>query len=79
MIDLINAVISGLASAVTGILALLPQSPFSWDVSGLSSYLATINYFVPFSAVGTMLYSYVTAVLAYYAIRWLLRLVKYIE
>lgn len=79
MVDILNWFIDVLASLVEGVLSILPNSPFSWDVSGLSPVMAIANYFVPFAALFTVLGTYVISVAAWYAVRWILRIGKYIS
>lgn len=78
MIDILNAVIRAVSTAVVAVLSLLPSSPFTWDFSGLSSYLGYFAYFVPVGTLVAVMAAYVGAVLTWYGIRWLLRFVRYI-
>lgn len=78
MIDFVNAMIQDIASILTAILSLLPSSPFTWDLSGASSFMGWFDYFVPVSAIVTLISSYVAAVAVWYMYRWVLKLVKFI-
>lgn len=79
MTDIINGLIAAIGSLVSGMLNLLPQSPFLWDLGGLKSYMGIINYFIPFGALGGIMTTYVAAVLLWYAVRWALRFARYIN
>lgn len=79
MIDFLNFLIKNFAAIVVGILNLLPQSPFTWDVGALGPYMAYINYFIPFGVLAGIMSTYLVAVLTWYAVRWVLRFVKYID
>lgn len=77
--ELINAVIKGIASIVGALLYLLPNTPFSWDLGSLSGIWGVANYFIPFAAIISMVITYTTAVALWYAIRWILRITRYIQ
>lgn len=73
---LINAFIKALGSVVTGLLDLLPNTPFSWTLGGLSSYWHYVTVFVPIPEMITMLIAYLSAVSVWYVVRWALRFIK---
>lgn len=69
---------------VAVILAILPNSPFQTEefsagLDKFSTIMAQINYFIPFGWMLTILTGYVTAVLIWYGLRWLLRIAQYID
>lgn len=76
---IINALVQLLAMIASAVLSLLPDSPFSWDfVETIKSmpYMSVVFYFIPFEAMISITMAYVTAVVVYYAVRWVLRLIK---
>lgn len=64
-------------------LAILPDSPFrDIDTSDLGIFgdvMGYVNYFVPISTFLLITTAYLSAVLVWYAVRWILRLVQYID
>lgn len=78
IISALNKIIQLLADAVMLILNLLPQSPFTWELGALSPFWGVVNYFIPFGALAGIMATYVTAVLVWYGVRWILRLGRYI-
>lgn len=75
----INKIIDFLAAAVVLVINLLPQSPFTWQLGALGPYMSFVNYFIPFAAISGVMATYVTAVLLWYAARWILRFSRYIS
>lgn len=60
----------------------LPESPFSEVVVELTPFhkvMSWINYFVPVGTMLAILTTYLAAVFAWYGVRWILRLAKYID
>lgn len=79
MIDFLNTVISALATVLNGLLSLLPQSPFNFDMSAAAPYLQFFDYIVPVTAILSLLTAYVAAVVIWYMYRWILRIIKFIK
>lgn len=79
MTDIINGIISAIGSLVSGLLGLLPKTPFTWDMGNLGPYMGMINYFIPFNALAGIMAAYVAAVALWYVVRWALRFVRYIN
>ncbi|TEB13558.1 hypothetical protein Psfp_03422 [Pelotomaculum sp. FP] len=78
-IAILNAIIKGFASIVMVILAVLPSSPFTWDLGELSGIWGVANYFIPFAGMITLAVNYTLAVATWYGIRWILRFTRYIQ
>lgn len=76
---IVNAVIKGFAGVITSLLALLPTSPFTWNLGGLSGFWKYVTYWIPIPEMITELSAYLVAVATWYVIRWVLRFVKYIQ
>lgn len=62
----------------------LPDSPFQTGkiAEGLNSFadiMSGINYFVPIGSMIAITVLYLTAVLIWYGVRWILRLAQYID
>lgn len=65
-------------------LALLPNSPFANEtfINGLAQFqtiMSNINYFIPFNDMFLFMGIYLLAVIIWYGLRWVLRLVNYID
>jgi len=65
-------------------LMLLPDSPFQSiefknGLSAFSDLMSHINYFIPFGQMLGIGAAYITAVAIWYAVRWVLRMVQYID
>ena len=84
MIGIFQAIIDWLSKLAAVALAVLPNSPIASAVNsvnfqGFTQIMGWINYFVPIGTFITILTAYVSAVLIYYGVRYVLRLAKYIE
>lgn len=79
MIGILNAIISGLGTVLTGLFSLLPPSPFQFTYSLNNTWLGYINYFLPFSSAIAHLSLYLVAVGVYYGFRAVLRWIKAIN
>ncbi|RJQ26227.1 MAG: hypothetical protein C4589_10085 [Peptococcaceae bacterium] len=79
VISILNTIIENLSVVIIAILNLLPNSPFTWDLGALSTYVGVMNYFIPFRAMATIMMAYVAAVTVWYTVRWVLRFAKYIQ
>lgn len=76
-IDSIGSSISGVLS---WLLALLPDSPFqSISNSDVSSYLGTLNWFIPLAQIVAILELWLIAVLTFYIYSIILRWIRAIE
>ena len=79
-IGLINHIISGLGTALTVLVGILPNSPIqAIDNSAISQYLGCINWIIPVSDMLAELSLFCAAVLIYYAIQIVLRWIKVVE
>lgn len=81
---MIDIIMEFLADMVEGALGWLPESPFhdivsSGQLSGFSTIMGYINYFVPIGTILTILTIYLSAVLLWYGVRWIMRLAQYID
>lgn len=76
MIAILNHIISSLAYALSGLLDLLPTSPFNFVLNIDSTWLSAINWIFPVASVVAHLEVYVLAVAMYFAIRIALRWIK---
>lgn len=82
MMKFVNSFIEQVANAVDLILLLLPDSPFKWAIiSDLVNHpiWSNVNYFIPFDVLASIMLTYVSSVLIWYALRWLLRFVQFIQ
>lgn len=65
-------------------IAWLPDSPFQTAdfkqaLASFSEIMSNINYFIPFGGMFAITTIYVSAVLVWYAARWVLRIARYID
>lgn len=82
LIKFINIIIKGLGVILTGLLAILPNSPFEKYLiqnSYLRQYVGYINYFVPIAEMLVVLETWCVAIAVYYSIQVVLRWLKTIE
>jgi len=73
---LINGLFDLISAALTAILSLLPNSPFTWNLDGASPALTWIFWLIPIPQMITTITVYITAALAYFVIRIALRWLK---
>lgn len=76
MLDIIQWLIDAIAYILSGVISLLPDSPFLWNVP---SWLEPVAYFIPFGSMLTVFGYYTAAVLVWYGIRLIFRLVRAIQ
>lgn len=69
MIAILNAIIASLASILTGLLSLLPASPFVFTLNIDDGILAAINWIFPVAGAITHFSAFCIAVALYYLIR----------
>jgi hypothetical protein len=79
IIKIINTILDKFCDVAMVVLGMLPESPFFWDLGGLGNIFGFANYFIPFASMLTLMTSYVSAVAIWYAVRWVLRIIRYIE
>lgn len=61
-------------------LNILPDSPLRFDVpDNIRKYIGYANYFIPFSAMLDVTLAYVGAVAVWYFVRWIMRIIRYIQ
>lgn len=80
LIDFANLLISGLASAISAILSLLPGSPFSaLDNTPIQQYIGYVNWFIPVYDIELELAACCASILIYYAYQVFMRWGKVVE
>lgn len=80
VISILNYIISGLGTIITGILSILPASPFSAiDNSSVSEYLGYLNWIIPLDQIIAILEVWLIAIATFYIISIALRWVKAIQ
>lgn len=79
-VDMINLIISALGAVLSGILYILPSSPFTgiFNNSSISSYLAGLSWIIPFGLMISVLETWLTAITVYYIYQIVLRWIKVI-
>lgn len=77
---LVNWIISEVGRIVAGLLDLLPDSPFRGvELNSLGQYAGWVNYFIPVGRILGLLVVWLGAVSVWYFLRWVLRMVRYID
>lgn len=77
VVGIFNKIISLIGGGLSAILFLLPNSPFSWDISGIdNSFLKIIFWIIPIQQILASLEAYILSVGLYYAVRTILRWAK---
>ena len=76
MIAIFNIFLSGVASALSAVLSLLPTSPFLFMESLDLTWLNYANYIMPINAAVAHLQAFCLAVMVWYGLRVLLRWLK---
>ncbi len=76
MVNIINAIISKLGSALQALLMILPQSPFDYVLEVDNKFVQNINYILPLPQVVAHITAMVQAVIIYYGIRIVLKWIK---
>lgn len=79
MIGVVNKIIELLASALSAVIGLLPDSPFGGLSFPSTGFWGWVGLVVPVEGILLMLAAWVGAILGWYAIRWVFRFVKYID
>lgn len=80
VISILNYIISGLGTIITGILSILPASPFSAiDNSSVAEYLGYLNWIIPLDQIIAILEVWLIAIATFYIISIALRWVKAIQ
>lgn len=77
--SILNALIQFFAFVSNAVLSLLPDSPFQWSVVNVIKsmpYIGVVFYFIPFEGMISLTMAYITAVIGYYSVRWVLRIIK---
>lgn len=78
--SIINSGISWLKNMVAGVIDLLPDSPFSFDIPDyVQDILGYINYFVPIGGMIKILTAWTACIIVWYAASVLMRWIKAIE
>lgn len=81
---IVDAIITWLEVAARAAILLLPESPFanlslSKFPDAFGNVMGWINYFVPIGQMLLIMTTYLTAVMIWYTVRWILRLTQYID
>lgn len=76
MLQIVQWIIDALGFLLQSLLSMLPDSPFLWDVP---EWLKPVTYFIPFGSMLSLLFYYCSAVIVWYSIRTLFRVVKAIS
>lgn len=79
LVSILNGLIEVLYFIATGITLLLPDSPFTFENLSWGNFGKAVGFIFPVSAMGMHMTAILTAFLTYYAIRWLLRLIRQVQ
>jgi len=73
----LNKFIGLVGSSLTALLAILPNTPFTWDTSTIDNfYLSILFWLVPVQSMVVVLVNFAAATAVYYGIRTVLRWAK---
>lgn len=77
IINIINFIIKIFGGIISGILSVLPNSPFSvFNNSSVSEYLSGFAWIVPFGQIISLLELWTAAIIVYYVYQIVLRWLK---
>ncbi|MFJ7484629.1 hypothetical protein [Bacillus thuringiensis] len=76
---IVNFLINGLVVAITWLLGLLPDTPFRFEAIQWGDFGKLIGAIIPVAKVFTHFTLILGAFLLYYAIRWVLRIIRMIQ
>lgn len=80
MVSIANWIIDLIYTIIMSILNILPDSPLRFSLDeNFKTYIAYVNYFIPLGTLVAILVSYTAAVAVWYGIRWVMRLIRYIQ
>lgn len=81
-VSVLNWIISTLGSLVSGIISILPKSPFaSFESSWFSGikHIEYVQWIIPIDSIIALVSSFVIAVLGYYLLKWVLNWIKMVN
>lgn len=79
LVNIINWLIDVFASAIEGIVSLLPKTPFEFKEVVWGDFGNFILYFIPVSTIATHFTLILGAIALWYAYRWIFRLLQVIR
>jgi hypothetical protein len=79
LVTILNGIIEVLYLIASGIVALLPDSPFQFEPLELGIFGQIIGLVFPVGDMATHMTLILSAFAMYYVVRWLLRLVRQIQ
>lgn len=79
LVAILNGLIEVLYIIGLGLMAILPDSPFNFDDLSWGPFGDAVGFFFPISAMGIHFAALLTAFGFYYAVRWLLRVIRQVQ
>lgn len=79
LVAILNGLIEVLYLIGTALTFLLPESPFDFKNLSWGQFGKAVGFIFPISAMGLHMTAILTAFLTYYAIRWLLRVIRQVQ
>lgn len=80
LVDFLNTVISAVAVVISAVLSVMPNSPFTWDFSQVTSPLLKILVWVlPLQSMISVLGAWIGAIVVYYSYVVIMRKVGLIK
>ena len=77
IIKMCNVLIKGVGAVLSGLVSILPNSPFvALSNSAISKYLPTLNYFIPVNEIISIGETWLVAIGVYYIYQAVLRWTK---
>jgi hypothetical protein len=77
--NIINALIDGLVAAITFVFNLLPDTPFNFPKIEWGNFGKLIGAFIPVADIATHFVLILSAFGLYYAVRWILRVIRMVQ
>ncbi|MGG1310892.1 hypothetical protein [Bacillus smithii] len=80
MVAIANFIIDLIHNMCMWALNILPDSPLRFTLDdSVRQYIAYANYFIPFSLMLDVTLAYVAAVSVWYFVRWIMRMIRYVQ
>ncbi|MCK6208915.1 hypothetical protein KZX50_26255 [Bacillus infantis] len=79
LVSILNGLFDVLVFIASALTFLLPETPFEFENLSWGPFGRAVGFFFPVSAMGIHMATLLTAFGFYYAIRWLLRIIRQIQ
>lgn len=79
IVPIVNFLIDVLYSIGSTLMKILPNTPFEFETLKWGEFGKAVTYFIPVHVMITHFVLILSAILIYYGIRWLLRMIRQIQ